>query len=157
TSIGAIFGAAYAAGLSAREIRSLTEETLTKRIGLVRDLFAARVQGTGRFWEFVAARTAFLAPAALLDLVLPARVPQSFEELAIPVRVGGSDFYAREAAVFPSGALRPAVAASIALPAIFEPVLIDGRSLIDGGLTNPLPFDLIAGEADILVAIDVSG
>ena len=53
TSIGAIFGAAYAAGLSAREIRSLTEETLTKRIGLVRDLFAARVQGTGRFWEFV--------------------------------------------------------------------------------------------------------
>lgn len=157
TSIGAIFGAAYAAGLSAREIRSLTEETLTKRIGLVRDLFAARVQGTGRFWEFVAARTAFLAPAALLDLVLPSRVPQSFEDLAIPLRVVASDFYALEAAVFSSGALRPAVAASIALPVIFEPVLIDGRSLIDGGLTNPLPFDLIAGEADILVAIDVSG
>jgi NTE family protein len=71
--------------------------------------------------------------------------------------VVASDFYALEAAVFSAGALRPAVAASIALPVIFEPVLIDGRSLIDGGLTNPLPFDLVDGEADLLVAIDVSG
>jgi NTE family protein len=159
TSIGALYGVAYAAGLSAREIRSHTEDMLTKRIGLVRDLFAARVrmQGNGRFWDFVSARSAFLAPAALLDLVLPKGVPQTFEELAIPLRVVASDFYALEAAVFSTGPLRPAVAASMALPVIFEPVLIDGRSLIDGGLTNPLPFDLIAGEADILVAIDVSG
>lgn len=157
TSIGAIYGAAYAAGLSAREIRSHTEDTLTKRVSLVRDLFAARAQGAGRFWDLVAARTAFLAPGTLLDLVLPPGVPRSFEELAIPLHVVASDFYALEAAVFSSGALRPAVAASMALPVIFEPVLIEGRSLIDGGLTNPLPFDLIAGEADVLVAIDVSG
>ncbi len=58
-------------GSSARDIRAHTEETLTKRFGLVRDLFAARAPGTGRIWEFVAARTAFLAPRALLDLVLP--------------------------------------------------------------------------------------
>lgn len=156
TSIGAIYGAAYAAGLSAREIRSHTEDTLTKRVGLVRDLFASRVQ-SGRFWELVSARTAFLAPATLLDLVLPSGVPQSFEELAIPLRVVASDFYALEAAVFSTGALRPAVAASMALPVIFEPVLIEGRSLIDGGLTNPLPFDLIVEEADVIVAVDVSG
>jgi NTE family protein len=157
TSIGALYGVAYAAGLSARDIRSHTEDMLTKRIGLVRDLFAARVQGTGRFWDFVSARAAFLAPSVLLDLVLPAGVPQTFEELSIPLRVVASDYYALEAAVFSTGAVRPAVAASMALPVIFEPMLIDGRTLIDGGLTNPLPFDLIAGEADILVAIDVSG
>ncbi|MCC7253318.1 patatin-like phospholipase family protein [Hyphomicrobium sp.] len=157
TSIGAIYGAAYAAGLAACDIRAHTEDVLTKRIGLVRDLFAARVQGNGRFWDLVAARTAFLAPGALLDLVLPKGVPQTFEELPIPLRVVASDFYALEAAVFSSGPLRAAVAASMALPVIFEPVLLGGRSLIDGGLTNPLPFDLIAGEADILVAIDVSG
>ncbi|MGE0022683.1 MAG: patatin-like phospholipase family protein [Hyphomicrobium sp.] len=157
TSIGAIYGAAYAAGLSARDIRGHTEETLTKRIGLVRDLIASRAQGSGRFWDLVTARSAFLSPAALLDLVLPPDVPQTFEELSIPLSVVASDFYALEAAVFSSGWLRPAVAASMALPMIFEPVLIDGRSLIDGGLTNPLPFDLIVGEADILVAIDVSG
>ena len=49
------------------------------------------------------------------------------------------------------------MAASIALPVIFEPVLIDGRVLIDGGLVNPLPFDLLCDEADITVAIDVTG
>jgi NTE family protein len=157
TSIGAIYGAAYAAGLPARDIRAHTEEILTKRVGLVRDLFSARVQGAGRFRDLIMARASFLAPGALLDLVLPTGVPQTFEELALPLRVVASDFYALEAAVFSTGALRPAVAASMALPVIFEPVLIEGRSLIDGGLTNPLPFDLIAGEADILVAIDVSG
>mgnify|MGYP001196741712 CR=1 FL=1 len=155
TSIGAIYGAAYAAGLSARDIRAHTEDVLTKRFGLVRDLFAARVQAGLR--NLFAARSALLAPATLLDLVLPKDVPQSFEDLAIPLRVVASDFYALEAAVFAEGPLRPAVAASIALPVIFEPVLIEGRSLIDGGLTNPLPFDLIAGEADVLVAVDVSG
>lgn len=156
TSIGAIFGAAYAAGLSARDIRAHTEETLTKRFSLVRDLFAARAPRSGRIWD-LSARTAFLAPGALLDLILPDGVPATFEELPVPLRVVASDFYAIEARVFESGALRPAVAASMALPALFEPVLIDGRSHIDGGLTNPLPFDLIAGEADIVVAIDVSG
>ncbi|WP_072395339.1 patatin-like phospholipase family protein [Hyphomicrobium sp. CS1GBMeth3] len=155
TSIGALFGAAYAAGLSARDIRTHTEDTLTKRFGLLRDVFASRVQ-TG-FRNLFAARSALLAPSALLDFVLPKSVPETFEELSIPLRVVASDFYALEPAVFASGPLRPAVAASIALPVIFEPVLIDGSSHIDGGLTNPLPFDLIAGEADILVAIDVSG
>jgi NTE family protein len=45
----------------------------------------------------------------------------------------------------------------MALPAIFQPVIVDGHALIDGGLTNPLPFDLLMGKADIVVAIDVSG
>jgi NTE family protein len=40
---------------------------------------------------------------------------------------------------------------------IFHPVEVDGRILIDGGLVNPLPFDLVANEADLTVAVDVSG
>ncbi len=56
-----------------------------------------------------------------------------------------------------SGDLRSAVAASMALPALFTPVTRDGRVLMDGGLVNPLPFDVLKGEADITVAIDVSG
>jgi NTE family protein len=157
TSIGAIFGAAYASGLDARDIRAHTEDVLTNRVGLLRDVFASRVQKSGGFWNLFSARTALLAPGALLDLVLPPGVPQTFEELAIPLSVVASDFYAIDATVFSSGALRPAVAASMALPVIFEPVLIGGRSLIDGGLTNPLPFDLIAQQVDVVVAIDVSG
>jgi NTE family protein len=45
----------------------------------------------------------------------------------------------------------------MALPAIFSPVSRDGRLLMDGGLVNPLPFDVLKGDADIIVAVDVSG
>ena len=45
----------------------------------------------------------------------------------------------------------------MALPVIFQPVVVNSKALIDGGLTNPLPYDLLLGEADIMVAIDVSG
>jgi NTE family protein len=54
-----------------------------------------------------------------------------------------------------TGALRPALAASIAIPGLLRPVAIDGRILIDGGTTNPLPFDRLRGSADRIVAIDV--
>ncbi len=157
TSIGAIFGAAYASGLTAAEIRAHTQEALTRRLGLIRGLVAARAQGTGKLWNLLAARAQLLAPEALLDLVLPHGVARDFGDLAIPLRIVASDYYALEQAVFSTGPLRPAIAASIALPVIFEPVEIGGRTLIDGGLTNPLPFDVIKDEADIIVAIDVLG
>lgn len=156
SSIGAIFGAAYSAGLSGREIREVTEEALGNRFELIRSLFTARARAINSRNPF-ASRAAFLAPGALLDVLLPPRVPETFDALDIPLRIVASDFYALESVVFSSGPLRPAVAASMALPVIFEPVLIDGRSLVDGGLTNPLPFDILVGEADVLVAIDVSG
>jgi NTE family protein len=164
TSIGAIFGAAYAAGLSAQEIRAHSVEVLTGRFGLARNLIGARAQGNGsgvralgRTWNGPLSRSALLAPQAVLDVVLPAGVPRDFSELEIPLKVVASDYYAMEPSVLDHGNLREAVAASMALPAVLEPVAIGGRTLIDGGLTNPLPFDVLEGEADILVAIDVSG
>ncbi len=157
TSIGAIFGAAYASGLAAADIRAHTVDVLTRRFGLVRDLLFARAQSGSGFWNIFSARSALLAPSALLDVVLPRGVARDFADLEIPLRIIASDYYALEPAVLSSGPLRRAVAASMALPAIFEPVNIDGRTMIDGGLTNPLPFDVIEGEADILVAIDVTG
>jgi NTE family protein len=64
--------------------------------------------------------------------------------------------------VMQAGTLRDAIAASIAIPVIFQPVLRDGRTLVDGGLVNPLPFELVAQDAagrdvDFTVAIDVTG
>jgi NTE family protein len=47
------------------------------------------------------------------------------------------------------------LAAALAIPGIFRPVAVDGRILIDGGTTNPLPFDLLSGLADVVVAVDV--
>ncbi|MGD9784240.1 MAG: patatin-like phospholipase family protein [Hyphomicrobiaceae bacterium] len=165
TSIGAIFGAAYASGLSGREIRAHTSEMLTQRLSLVRELFSARAHATSRFLGLLAGRSALLDPAALLDIIMPRRLAPDFESLKIPLKVVATDFYLQEPYVFSQGNLRRAVAASMALPVIFQPVMVDGHALIDGGLANPLPFDLLRrpdgpggpGDVDIVVAIDVSG
>ncbi len=157
TSIGAIFAAAYASGLTGRQIRAHTMEVLKNRLDLVRDLYAARVRTTRRIWNMFPASSAFLASERLLDIILPKRIARDFAHLAIPLKIVASDFYAQEPVVLSSGPLRQAIAASIALPVIFEPVLLEGRVLIDGGLVNPLPFDLVSGEADLTVAVDVSG
>ncbi|CAN1722675.1 NTE family protein [Hyphomicrobium sp. 1Nfss2.1] len=157
TSIGAIFAAAYASGLSGRQIREHTYEVLKKRLDLVRDLYSARVRASRGFLNALAPRPAFLSAEKLLDIILPPRVSRDFAHLTTPLKVVASDFYAQEAVVFTSGPLRQAVAASMALPVIFQPMVIDGRVLIDGGLVNPLPFDIIADEADLTVAVDASG
>ncbi|MFN3867530.1 MAG: patatin-like phospholipase family protein, partial [Hyphomicrobiaceae bacterium] len=157
TSIGAIFGAAYASGIPARAIRAHTQEVLTQRFSLVRDLFASRAQTMSRFFGIFGTRSALLDPASLLDVIMPPGLAETFDGLAIPLRIVATDFYQQEPYVFSGGPLRRAIAASMALPVIFQPVVVDGHALIDGGLANPLPFDLIAGDADIIVAIDVSG
>ena len=71
--------------------------------------------------------------------------------------VVAADFWARKEVVFDSGPIIPAVAASFALPGIFRPVVLDGRVLVDGGSVNPVPYDLLFDECDIVVAIDVMG
>ena len=157
TSIGAIFGAAYASGLSAKEIRAHTEEVLTVRFDLVRELFSARARGLPSLQRFFSTPAALLAPDALLDILLPSRVARDFNQLAIPLKIVATDFYGLEMVVLTEGPLRRAVAASMCLPAVFEPVILDGRVLLDGGLTNPLPYDLVMPDADLTVAIDVSG
>ena len=157
TSIGAIYGAAYASGISGKALRSHTRVILSQRFSLVRDLFAARAQPFQRVLNPFASRSSILDPHTLLDLVMPKGVKSTFADLEIPLKIVASDFYEQEPVVFTDGSVREAVAASMALPVIFQPVISNGRALFDGGLTNPLPFDLLARDADIVVAIDVSG
>jgi len=157
TSIGALFGAAFAAGMSAAQIRAHTEETLTNRFDLLGQLFSARAEPIQKLFRIFPLRSALLDADAILDVVLPASVPETFEALQIPLQIVATDIGMRDSVVFNSGQLKPAIAASIAIPIVFAPVSRDNRTLADGGLTNPLPYDLLAGSCDIVVAIDVSG
>jgi NTE family protein len=157
TSMGAIFGAAYASGLSAKLIRAHTEEALGQRFDILRQLFSARSEPILKFLNIIPIRSAILKPESVLELLLPSKVARDFSDLGIPLRIIATDFYAQEPVILSHGPLRSAIAASMALPALFTPVTIDGRVLMDGGLVNPLPFDILMGEADIVVAIDVSG
>lgn len=157
TSIGALYGAAYAAGLSARQIRELTETSLANRVDLIRLLIGARAEPILKLLRILPLRRALLDPQQVLAALLPPTIPLEFERLPIPLRLLATDFYAQEQVVISSGPLRSAIAASIALPALFSPVIREGRVLMDGGLVNPLPFDTLRGEADLIVAVDVSG
>jgi hypothetical protein len=138
-SIGALIGSAYAAGMSGRDIRRFVLKLAHDPGKVVRQLFTTRA---GTFSNLISLG---LGSAALVDAekfcaqFLPRRVPENFDDLAIPLTVVATDLYRRQPAVFSSGALRPALAASIALPTVMRPVVVDERVLIDGGAINPLP------------------
>jgi NTE family protein len=157
TSIGSLIGAAYAAGMSGKQIRRYVIRLAHNRAEVFRRLIATRA---GMFANLF---TMGFGSATLVDAekfcrqFLPDRVPDDFDELEIPLTIVATDLYLRKQAVFSSGALRPALAASIALPTVMRPVIMDDRILIDGAATNPLPFDHLRDCADVVVAVDISG
>jgi len=155
TSIGAIVGACYAAGLSARDIRDHATELLSSRRAVLYRLAAHLPGNLTSLWS--PWHPAVVDGVTLLDMLLPERTRVDFSALAIPFRAVTLDFYRMEQVVLSQGPLVPAVAASASLPSIMRPVEIDGRLLIDGGFVNPTPYDVVLDDADITVAVDVTG
>ncbi len=156
TSIGAIVGAAYASGIEARQLRAHTLAIMRNRSEVMAKLLRARV---GRFTDIVLrglANPMLLDAVTFLDLFWPETVPERFEDLVIPLQVVTTDFCDRCEAVFSSGLLAPAVAGSMAIPGLIQPVESGGRVLIDGGAVNPLPYDLLFESADVVIAVDVT-
>ncbi len=157
TSIGAVIGAGLAAGLSTAEMR--------QAVGTIRK--ARR----GKFWNVYENEDFNL----LLSFIDPTRETgglikgekftqflrqiigvDRFEQLKIPLKLVATDYWHREEVVLDSGDLLTAVRASYAMPGLFTPVIHGTTLLVDGGLRNPLPYDLIRPLCDISVAIDVS-
>lgn len=156
SSIGALMGAGVASGMSGRDIHEYARSILGTRAQVASRMWRARpgtlaeaVEGGFRFGQFNVER--------ILKAFLPDVVPASFEELKIPLKVTATDYFGHKLAVFDSGDLNSALAASAAIPAVFRPVTRDGLMLIDGGIYNPVPFDLVEGTADITIAVDVVG
>ncbi len=156
SSIGAIMGAGMAAGMTGRDIRDYAHAVLSNRGEVLSRMWRAR---PGSFGEIVAGgfSVAQFDIERILKSFLPVAVPATFAELGIPLRVTATDYYGHSLAVFDSGDLPSALAASAAIPAVFRPVQRDGKLLVDGGIYNPVPFDLLEGRADIVIAIDVVG
>lgn len=156
TSMGAVIGAAYAAGLEARTVRSHILRVLRNRSNVIGKLLRARV---GRFADLVLrgrGNPVLLDPEIFLELFWPAEMPEDFESLAVKTLVVATNYVDRNEIVYRSGPLKPAVAGSMAIPGLFRPVEYGRGVLIDGGAVNPLPYDLLFDVADIVVAIDVT-
>ena len=157
TSIGAVIGAAYAAGTTGREMRELTCEFYSHRRTILNKLWRARPVAFTDLLRRRLVSTQF-DPRLILHSFVPAfdRIPDTFEALRIPLRIVAADFYGWNEVILSEGDLKIAIAASIAIPALFKPVLVGGRCLIDGGACNPLPFENV-GDCDLVVASDVTG
>jgi NTE family protein len=150
TSMGAVLGALYASGMSGAEIRDYA-------LGV----FLSRAEFLARLWQLRPRRLSEIAFGfgqydleRALATFLPSRLAKDFAELRIPLRAVATDYYAGRQVVLAEGPLLPALAASSAVPMLFKPIRIGGRIMVDGGATNPVPFDLL-DDADFVIAVDV--
>ncbi len=80
------------------------------------------------------------------------------EDLPIAFTAVATDLFARKAVWFQRGPLDVALRASIAIPGMFTPVMLNGRLLVDGGMMDPIPIaPTTAARADLTVAVDLGG
>ncbi|NNJ77695.1 MAG: BamA/TamA family outer membrane protein [Xanthomonadales bacterium] len=174
TSMGAVIGSMYASGYSAAEIREVFE-TMDWEWALSDK--PERVDWTMRSKEL---ESQFLVPLrvglnkgkiqlplgaiegqhldqVLREILLPVVETRDFDDLPIPFRAVATDLASGEAVVLTEGSLPDAVRASMSVPGVFSPVEIHGRLLVDGGMANNLPVNIVREMgADIVIAVDIS-
>ena len=142
SSIGAMIGGAYAAGVSINEIEDIalkTDLASSVKYFLPTISKSGLISGT-KVTEF------------LRDIVGDIKI----ENLKIPFTATATDILTGQEIDFKNGNLAEAIRASISVPIIFQPVIHDNQILVDGGLANPLPIN-VAREmgAEFIIAVNV--
>lgn len=157
-SIGAVIGALYAAGLSAEEIHDIFAEFGGSSLDALSRLADPDAELTLNDLIEIDIEHAGLFDADGFLAFLANRIEaRSFADLEIPLEIVATDYWSGETVILNEGDLFHAIKASMAVPGLFPPVPHGEQLLIDGGVSNPLPFDLLAERTGLVVAIDVSG
>lgn len=173
TSMGAIVGGLYAAGKTPEDLETLVK-TLDWAAALIdspkREHLSFRRKLDDERYPIqaeIGVRDGELAlPMGLTegqDLALILREQtidvshvDDFDELPIPFRAVATDIETGQAHVMGSGDLAMAIRASMSVPAIFAPIVVDDRLLVDGGIVKNLPVDVMQEMGvDIIIAVDV--
>lgn len=173
TSIGSLIGGLYASGKSVDELETLVtsmdwmqlfDDSLARPERSFRrkqdDRDRLATIGVGIRDGKMRLSPGILQGQRILALfekeTLGVSVIEDFDALPIPYRATATDLNTGEAVVLGKGSLAMAMRASMSLPGIFQPVEMEGRVLLDGGLANQVPIDVLrAMGADIVIAIDV--
>lgn len=174
TSMGAVVGGLYAAGMPAAEIEKLMtsidwQDAFRDRTSR-EDLAFRRKQDDADFpvrLPLGLKGGRFLLPKGLIQgqklqqtlraATLPVAHVERFDDLPIPFRALATDLETGEAVILDHGDLTGALRASMSIPGVFAPVEIENRLLVDGGVANNLPIDEArALGADIIIVSDVS-
>ncbi len=139
-SAGAIFGAVYASGTNLY--------LLEKYLGTVE---ARNIIDLG-----IPIHGGFLSGDKIQEVVLTLTHDLSFGETKIPFVCIAADLMSGQMKVFEEGKLHEAVRASMAVPGVFTPALIDGRYYVDGGVIEELPVDVLRERgADVVITSDL--
>ena len=157
TSIGAVMGALYASGISGKGIRQIVRKTVALKGASFKDLL--RNKEFRRWLEFLDVDfkgAGLFKGDKIIDFLYEQMGVSTFADLDTPLSVVATDFWSSEQVVLDHGELLPAVKASMGLPGVFTPVVMEDRVLIDGGGVNPVPYDLLDG-CDLIIAVDVMG
>ncbi|HAS80805.1 MAG: phospholipase, patatin family protein [Candidatus Nomurabacteria bacterium GW2011_GWE1_32_28] len=141
SSIGAWVGAYYSLF---KDVKNLEEYTLEKK----REKFMSFLEPTFSGGLIKGDKLEKLLNGWLNDA--------DFKDLKIPLAIVATDLVTGEAVVFKKGKLATAVRASISVPTLFTPVRIDNKILVDGGLSNPVPDDVVRKMgADIVISVNL--
>lgn len=176
TSAGALVGALYASGATPEQIETLVLDT--QWMSMFSDTLPRRERSLRRKADDYAqlapigiglggdqGKSVALAGGlsegekmiALFERATGgARVSGRFDDLPIPFRAVATNINTGKPVVLAQGSLSMAMRASMSLPGIFRPVVIDGQVLVDGGVSNQVPIDVVrAMGADRVIAVDV--
>jgi NTE family protein len=163
TSMGAALGAAQALGMDLYKLERLlsainlndllqvTDNTIREVQKIVGRSVAEYVRGPT--WRSDASSAPELARLNEFFALLTAR--KSFDDTKIPFAVVATDVETGLAVVLRDGKIHRAVTASTAVPGVFSPVAHEGRYLVDGGIVNKLPVDVVMEMgAQAVIAVD---
>lgn len=171
TSMGAIVGALYASGYSAKELDSIFRST--NFTDLIQDHVprsaknfyekedSERYALTLPFTDFKVSFPQAISGGQniynmLVQLLFHVKDVQDFKKLPIPFLCVATNVETGEQVLLDHGYLPEAIVASGTFPSLFEPSEIDGDILIDGGVVNNYPIDQVrAMGADIIIGVDV--
>ena len=142
SSMGSVIGALYASGLTGKEIEGFFSNLSLYKVTRMMDL-SLRKGGLA------------VRGKRITNWLRKRMKCSDFKDLDIPLKIIATDFWNRSEHLFEEGDVVDAVRASISLPGIFQPFVLGDRVFIDGGVVNPVPYDLIRDECDLLIAIDV--
>jgi len=147
TSVGAIIGGLYAAGITTSQMEQMTQELGWSSLTNYSRFSVLRLMMTGQKLS-----------TKNMEVYLRQHIGDTrFDELKIPFVCVATDIQTGERLVFREGSVALAARASATIPGMFEPVPFRHRFLVDGGLVSNLPTDLVAlMGADPIIAVDVT-
>lgn len=173
TSMGAVVGGLYASGMTPDEIeRALTtidwRDALNDRTRY-KDLAYRRKEDDNRYLTALEAglrgghialpsglRSGQKLRFLLQSYLVPVAGVHDFSKLSVPFKAVAADIETGEAVVLDHGDLAQSIRASMSIPGVFSPVEIDGHMLVDGGVADNVPVDVVrAMGADVVIAVDV--